>query len=194
MSLRLVSADWHSVGGGGWALHSRRPFYLTRKKKKSLLWTWKYPFPRLYGLHSRPSEEVQRQDKTEEVTETTWTSGCAIIPAINHLFRPSPPFLQLKLSTCRKEGAKHSRASRSLAMKEGGGGRGRGRGVNRHILARCCRGQATRARYPLSPSRFNHLFFSFFFKQKYKEQFICIEHILSICCCNIPMDVIIPFF
>lgn len=39
------------------------------------------------------------------------------------------------------------------------------------------------------------LTFFFFPKEKIKEQFICIEHVLSICCCNFPMDVIIiPLF
>lgn len=48
-----------------------------------------------------------------------WTSGSAIIPAITCL--PKSSLLATDPSTCQKERAKHSCASHSLAMKEGGG-------------------------------------------------------------------------
>lgn len=160
MSLCLVSADRHpgrvGAGGGGWALNSRSWFYLTRKKttKKNHC----YGPGKILFLHFiariEDLQEVQRQEETEEVTEIQVNFRRCHHSCNQSPVRPSPPFSQLKLSTCRKEGAKHSRASRSLAMKEGGGV-----GVNGHILAPCRRGQATRAFNPLSPSSFMNFFF-----------------------------------
>lgn len=156
MSLCLVSADRHP-GRGGLGPQQPEPILFDQKKnnkEKSLLWTWKDPFPPFYRSHRGPSGEVQRQEETEEVTEIQVNFRRCHHSCNQSPVRPSPPFSQLKLSTCRKEGAKHSRASRSLAMKEGGGV-----GVNGHILAPCRRGQATRAFNPLSPSSFMNFFF-----------------------------------
>lgn len=150
--------DTQGGEGGEGGLGPQQPELILFDQKKKTKKNHCYGPGKILFLHFiariEDLQEVQRQEKTEEVTEIQVNFRRCHHSCNQSPVRPSPPFSQLKLSTCRKEGAKHSRASRSLAMKEGGGV-----GVNGHILAPCRRGQATRAFNPLSPSSFMNFFF-----------------------------------